>query len=76
MLKDIRHGRTMTKNGIDFQTILTKRTDFQADCGLLFGQVTVKKAKTHPSHFLKFLLTSRKNGTFGFARHTADPSQN
>jgi len=45
----------MTENGLDIQTISTKRTDFLADRVLLFGQVTEKKEKTHPSHFLKFL---------------------
>lgn len=66
----------MTKNGLDIQTISTKRTDFQADRVLLLGQVTEKKEKAHPSHFLKFLLASRTNGTFGFARTQAYPSQN
>lgn len=60
----------MTKNGLDIQTISTKRTDFQADRVLLWGQVTEKKEKANPSHFLKFLLASRTNGTFGFAQHT------
>jgi hypothetical protein len=59
----------MTENGLDIQTISNKRTDFQADRVLLFGQVT-EKEKADPSHFLKFLLASRTNGTFGFARHT------
>jgi len=66
----------MTENGLNIQTISTKRTDFQADRVLLFGQVTEKVEKAHPSHFLKFLLASRTNGTFGFARHTAHASQN
>jgi hypothetical protein len=61
----------MTKNGIDIQTISTKRTDFQTDRVLLLGQVTEKQEKATPSHFLKFLLASRTNGTFGFARHTS-----
>jgi hypothetical protein len=61
----------MTKNGLDIQTISTKRTDFQTDRVLLLGQVTEKEEKAHPSHFLKFLLASRTNGTFGFARHTS-----
>jgi len=60
----------MTKNGLNIQTILTKRTDFQADRVLLLETVTKKNEKTHPSHFLKFLLASRTNGTFGFTRHT------
>jgi hypothetical protein len=47
----------MTKNGLDIQTISTKRTDKQADRVLLLGQVTEKKEKANPSHFLKFLLS-------------------
>ena len=67
----------MTENGLDIQTISTKRTDFQADRVLLFEQVTEKIEKTDPSHFLKFLLASRTNGTFGFApTHLANASQN
>lgn len=60
----------MTKNGHDIQTITTKRTDKQADRVLLLGQVTEKKEKANPSHFLKFLFASRTHGTLGFARHT------
>ncbi len=48
----------MTKNGLDIQIISTKRTDKQADRVLLFGQLTEKKEKANPSHFLKFLLAS------------------
>lgn len=67
----------MTENGLDIQTISTKRTDFQTDRVLLLGQVTEKQEKATPSHFLKFLLTSRTNGTFGFApTHQANASQN
>lgn len=61
----------MTKNGLDIQTISTKRTDFQTDRVLLYRQLTEKKEKAKPSHFLKFLLANRTNGTFGFARHTS-----
>jgi len=65
----------MTENGLDIQTISTKRADFQTDRVLLFGQVTNKQEKANPSHFLKFLLVSRTSGTFGFApTHKADPS--
>jgi hypothetical protein len=46
----------MTKNGLDIQTISTKRTDFQTDRVLVFGQVTQNKGKAHASHFLKFLF--------------------
>ena len=67
----------MTKNGLDIQTISTKRPDNQTDRVLLLGQVTEKKEKADPSHFLKFLLASRTNGTFGFApTHKANASQN
>lgn len=64
----------MTENGLEIQTILTKRTDIQADRVLLLGQVTEKEEKAHLSHFLKFLLASHTNDTFGFARHTSQPS--
>jgi hypothetical protein len=63
----------MTKNGLDIQNISTKRTDFQADRVLLLGQVTENKEKANPSHFLKFLLASRTNGTLGFVRYTSRP---
>ncbi|HPE56520.1 MAG TPA: hypothetical protein PK904_08985 [Bacteroidales bacterium] len=67
----------MTENGLDIQTISTKRTDKQADRVLLLGQVTEKKEKANPSHFLKFLFARRTSGTFGFApTRKADPSQN
>ncbi len=61
----------MTENGHDIQTISTMRTNKQADRVLLLGQVTNNIEKAHPSHFLKFLFTSRTNGTFGFAQHTS-----
>jgi hypothetical protein len=61
----------MTKNGLNIQTISPRRTDFQTDRVLLLGQVTEKQEKATPSHFLKFLLASRTNGTFGFARYTS-----
>ncbi|MCZ2129372.1 MAG: hypothetical protein LC109_03805 [Bacteroidia bacterium] len=48
----------MTKNGHYIQTILTEQTDFQADRVLLLGQVTERKEKADPSHFLKFLLAN------------------
>jgi hypothetical protein len=48
----------MAENGLDIQTISTKRTDFQVDRVLQLGQVTKKKEKAHPSHFLKFLLAN------------------
>ena len=45
----------MNKNGLDIQTILTKRTDLQTDRVLLLRQVAEKKEKAHASHFLKLL---------------------
>jgi len=67
----------MTKNGLDIQTISPKRTEFQSDRVLLLGQVTEKKEKDNPSHFLKFPFAIRTNGTFGFApTHTCpEPSE-
>jgi len=46
----------MTRNGLNIQTLSTKRADFQADRVLLFGQVTEKEDISKPSHFLKFLF--------------------
>lgn len=54
----------MTKNGLDIQTISTKRTAKQADRVLILGQVTEKKKKANPLHFLKFLFASRTNSSF------------
>ena len=48
----------MTKNRLNIQTISNKRTENQTDRVLLLGQVTEKKEKANPSHFLKFLLSS------------------
>lgn len=53
----------MTKNRLNIQTISTKRKDKQADRILLIGQVTEKKEKAGPSHFLKF-LSQPAFGTF------------
>ena len=57
----------MTKNGLDIQTISTKRTDFQTGRFLLFGQMTDIIEKVNSSHFLKFLFASRTNGKSSFA---------
>lgn len=48
----------MTKNGLDIQTISTKRTDKQTDRVLLFRQLILEKEKAYASHFLKFLLAN------------------
>jgi hypothetical protein len=45
----------MTENGLDIQTISTKRTEKQADRVLLLVPATERKEKANPSHFLKFL---------------------
>ena len=66
----------MNKNGLDIQTILTKRTDFQTDRVLLLGQETEKKEKTHPSHFLKFLLANPHCTHLVLPQTQANASQN
>ena len=48
----------MIKNGLDITTILTKQTDKQADLALQLEQMSEKKGKFNPSHFLKFHLFS------------------
>ncbi len=51
------------------------RADFQTDRVFLLRQATEKKENTKPSHFLKFLFTSRTSGTFGFTlTHKANAS--
>jgi hypothetical protein len=65
----------MIKNGLDIQPISTKRTDFQTDRVLLMGQVTQKKEKIDPSHFLKF-LTNPHCTHLVLPDTQADPSQN
>ena len=59
MLKDRRHSKTMSENGLNILTLSTKQTDFQDDRVLLLGQMTEKKEKADPSHFLKFLFPTR-----------------
>ena len=66
----------MTKNELDIQTISTKRSDFQANRVLLLGQVTEKKEKAHPSHFLKFLFAYPHCTHLVLPETQADPSQN
>lgn len=48
----------MTENGLDIQTISTKRSDFQTDRVLRLGQEIEKNEKAYPSHFLKFLFSN------------------
>jgi len=66
----------MTENGLDIQTISTKRTDFQTDRVLLFGQVTQKEEKANPSHFFKFLLSDPHCTHLVLPDTQANPSQN
>jgi hypothetical protein len=66
----------MTKNGLDIQTISTKRTDKQADRVLLFGQVTIKKEKADPSIFLNFFYQPHKRHICFCPEHKPTPSQN
>lgn len=66
----------MTENGLDIQTISTKRTDFKADRVLPLGQVTEKNEKAHPSHFLKFLFANPHCTHLVLPDTKADPSQN
>ena len=61
----------MIEKGLDILTLSTKRTEFQTDRVLLCGQMTEKREKADLSHFLKFLLASRTNDTFSFARQTS-----
>jgi len=66
----------MTNNGLDIQTTSTKQTDFQTDRVLLLGQVTEKKEKANPSHFLKFLLTNPHCTHLVLPQTQANASQN
>jgi len=76
MLKRQTTHQTMTNNGLDIQTISTKRTDFQPDRVLLLGQLTEKKEKAYPSHFLKFLFADPHCTHLVLPATQADPSQN
>lgn len=67
------HSKTMIENGLDIRIIFTKGIDKQSDRFLLFGQLTGRVEKAHYLNFLKFLLASRTNNTFGFPRHTSPP---
>lgn len=66
----------MTENGLDIQTISTKRTDFQADRVLLLGQVTEKKRKSQPFAFFKIsFMPARKWHIWLCPTHKGDPSK-
>ena len=66
----------MTENGFDIQPISNKRTDLQTDRVLLLRQVTQKKEKADPSHFLKFLFADPHCTHLVLPETQADPSQN
>jgi len=66
----------MTKNGLNIQTISTKQTDFQTDRVLLFGQMTEKKEKANPSHFLKTILAYQQITHLVLPNTQAEHSQN
>ena len=66
----------MTENGLDIQTISTKWTDKQTDRVLLLGQVTEKKEKANPSHFLKFLLAHPQVAHLALPHPQSNTSQN
>lgn len=65
----------MPKNGFDIQTISIKRTEFQTDRILLFGEVTEKKEKAHLSHFIKFHFANQHCTHLVLPDTQGDPSQ-
>ncbi len=65
----------MTKKALDLQTKSTKRTDFQIDRVLQFGQLTEKREKADPSHFLKFLLANPQVAHLALPHPHTDTSQ-
>ncbi len=71
--KDRRHSKTMTKNGLNIQTISTKRTGLQTDRVLLFGQLREKKEKAYPSVFFKISFSQPHKRHIWFCPDT--PSQ-
>lgn len=66
----------MNEIGLKTQTISTKRTDSQTDLILLLGQVTIKKEKANPSHFLKFLFANPHCTHLVLPNPQGKPSQN
>ena len=66
----------MTENGLDIQTISTKRTDKKADRILLFRQVTEIQEKSDSSEFLKFLFAIPHCTNLVLLNTQANPSQN
>lgn len=68
--------KKMNKNGLDIQTLSSKRTNFQTDPVLLFSQMTEKKGKYLSSDFLKFLLAGPQLVHMVLSDTQANPSQN
>lgn len=66
----------MTINGLNIQTISTKRTDLQTNRVLLLVQVTEKQETATPSHFFKFLLSDPHCTHLVLPDTQANPSQN
>ena len=66
----------MTKNGLSIQTISTKWADIQTAHILLLRQVTKKKQKSDPLHFIKFHLSNPHHTYLVLPDTKADPSEN
>jgi hypothetical protein len=64
----------MTEYGTNIETILNIPTDKFADRVLLLGQVTEKKEKALPSHFLKFLFSQPHKRHIGFCPNRTKPT--
>ena len=62
----------MTKNGLDIQTISTKRTDFQTDRVLLLGQVI---ADFNSTHLIRIHSPAAQTAHLVLPDTQADPSQ-
>lgn len=71
--KFIKKGKT-----IEAQSITAQKDSIIAQLkGVAPEFLTEEKEKAHLSHFVKFILANRTNGTFSFApTQVADPSQN
>ncbi len=64
--------QAMTKNGLDIQTISTKRTDFQTDRVLLLGQVI---ADFNSTHLIRIHSPVAQTAHLVLPDTQADPSQ-
>lgn len=66
----------MTENGLDIQTISTKKKNFQTDHFLLLEKVTKKKEEANSSHFIKFLNADPHCKDMVLPKKHTPPSQN